>query len=224
MKKQVILSVATLISILLVFMNFSQVYAVGGSKTWGTPQTIQENILVTNNDEIPKGKAAWVFSFQRDQNSYVRKSDWEAMLSGDMTFIKNEIDSSIPGVKVRWIQVKWDSAEEEVIMTGFPPHAEQVYAVQGFYVEAIVENIDAGLTGIEIVAIIMAVAFLAAVFTVLFLTIWVTHQLVLAVSGLPPIFQIPTYIILLVFFGLFLLVLFGKVNLSDMIRAFRGKK
>jgi hypothetical protein len=190
-----------------------------GSKVWGTPQFLQENILVNNDDEISKGKAAWVFSFQRDLVTLVRGVDWEAMLSGDMTFIKNEIESKISGVTVRWIQVRWDNAERIVIL----PYNEVAYNVEGFYVEAIVENINAELTGIEIVAIILAIAFLAVVIGAIVLAVWITHELVLALSQIPPIFQIPIYVILLVLFGVFLLILFGKLSLPDLISALKGK-
>jgi hypothetical protein len=237
-----IVTALTMILLMFVFMPKTAYGTIpinvnaGGSKIWGTPQFVQENILVNNDDEISKGKAAWVFSSQSGGGalgSYVFPSDWERLVNGDFSELVNQIENAIPGSKVRWIQVKWDQAD-------YVNYPRIGYIVKGFFIETIVENVGAKssgfgvastpkpideviLTGLGIAAIIMAVAVLAAVVGAIILGFWITHQLVLAVSQIPPIFQIPIYLILLIFIGAFLLILFGKLSLPDLIRSLKGK-
>lgn len=143
-----------------------------GEKSWGTPLAIKQYEVVAENEEIPKGNYAYVFSQQASEYNWVKKSAWEAMLNGDFSLIKQKIETEIPNTKVQWIRVSWTKAWLEF---------RYDYRVEGFKIEAIVKNESgANLTGLEIAIIIMAVAFLATVITFVALTAWITWKVVTA--------------------------------------------
>lgn len=177
------------------------------SKTWGTEQLIKEYIVVGENDEIPSGQKAYVFNKQVGE-SEVDPDTWDAFTDGDLTELKNAIERDIPNSKVIWIKISWDHAiYEGMPSTGF------WYRVGGFYVEAIVENLGgAGLTGWEIAAIIVAIAFLAAVLIPLALGAWIVWQII---TSIPDIAKPFVGIALLIGIALFILILFGaRLGLS----------
>lgn len=174
------------------------------SKTWGTPQVIKEYIIVNQNDEIPSGNNAYVFNKSTSPyGDFVPKANWEALVNGDLSTLKNKIESDIPNTQVIWIKVSWDKAVGPAV----PPGGVTSYLVSGFYVEAIVKNKGgAALTGLEIVMIIGAVAFLAAVVAAIALGAWIIWQVM---SLIPDVLKPVVGIGLLIGIALFLLILFG---------------
>lgn len=175
------------------------------NKTWGTPQTIKQYIVVGDNDEIPSGHKAYVFNKQVGQ-SEVDPDTWDAFTDGDLTEIKNAIERDIPNTKVIWIKISWDYAiYEGMPSTGF------WYRVGGFYIEAIVENISgAGMTGFEIAAIIIAVAILVAVLVPIALGAWTYWEVVESVKRvLGDVGMIGIGLLLLVGIAVFVLLVLG---------------
>jgi hypothetical protein len=82
--------------------------------------------------------------------------------------------------------------------------------VSGFQTEALVYNKGtAALTGLEIVAIIMAVAFLVAVLTVLALGAWIILQVMDATKAIGPWATIVVGLAILSGLGFGLYLLFG---------------
>jgi len=178
------------------------------SKTWGTSQVIKDYLVVSDQDEIPSGHKAYVFSQQQQSVQDVAKSDWEEFMNGNLSDLKNKIETEIPHTKVIWLNVSWTKAHlYGGAGGGF------WYAVEGFYIEAMVENTgEASLTGLEIVAIIMAIAFFAVVLNYIFLTDWIAWEVM---ESVPDIGKPFVGIILLIGIALFLLILFGaKVGVS----------
>jgi len=174
------------------------------SKTWGTAQAIQESIVVDGNKEIPLGHKAYVFNKTTSTiGELIVKEDWEAFLRGDLYAIKEALEAQIPGTKVIWIKISWDKAEYK----GAGAPGLYFYAVWGFYVEAIVENSEgAGLTGLEIVYIILAIAFLAVVIAAIALGAWIVWEIM---TSVPDVVKPFVGVGLLILILLFLLVLFG---------------
>ena len=153
------------------------------SVSWGTPYTLAEYKLVGENDEIPLGSMLYVQNSTTRDYDDVTKIDWDTFISGDLTELKNRIENDIQGTTVRYIKVSWVS--NEVVA---PIPTVRVMRVVGFKVEALVENTHgAGLTGLEIVAIIMAIAFLAAVVGFIALGAWLVYEVMKAAGGLGPI-------------------------------------
>jgi hypothetical protein len=146
---------------------------------WGNDYSLSDHTLVGGNDEIPVGKYAYVFNMQNGVAT-IPKATWEAMLNGDFTSVKNQIESGIPGAQVKMIHCAWDKADYVWWM------GSGAYAVSGFRVEALVYNAGASQTGLEIVAIIMAVAFIIAVITACVVSGWVVWQVMDAAKQLGP--------------------------------------
>jgi len=173
------------------------------SKQWGTPLTVKQYIVVGENEEIPKGEYAYVFN-QQAGTANVWTQDWEALINGDLTSVKNKIETEISHSKVQWIRIYWDSA----VFTQL--HQVSFYVVSGFKIEAIVKNEGgASLTGAEIVLIIIAVAFLALVIAGLVMAGWVIWRIMAAAEALGPVATIGVGVGILVILLLFLFLIFG---------------
>jgi hypothetical protein len=186
-------------------------------KSWGDRYSIGNNQLVSGSTEIPAQNYAYVFNKQTTTESYVPIPDWESMVNGDMSFIRDRIEQGIPGAQVMWVMIAWDKAEVRPL-TQYP-HNNTVYCVQGFQTEALVYNKgSASLTGLEIVAIIMAIAFLAAVLTVLALGAWIILQVMDAAKQIGPWATIGLGLVILGGLGLGLFLMFGGKA------EYRGKK
>jgi hypothetical protein len=187
------------------------------SKTWGRPLNIKEYIVVGGSEEIPKGQKAYVFGYQGTGVRSIPAEKWNALQAGNMAQIKSEIENSIPGSKVVYVAISWDKATLEIIPR---PQGEDIenYLVEGFRVEAIVENVQGGLTGLEIVSIIMAVAFLVAVAAILITSGWVIWRVISAAEQLGPAATIGVGLVVLVLLFILLLVMFGGKA------EFKGKK
>lgn len=170
------------------------------SKTWGIPQLIKSYIVVNEQAEIPAGHKAYIFGKDPKPYTYISKVDWEQFIAGNLTQLKQRIESDIPNTKVVWLRISWDKA-----FTPYPPYDE--YEVRGFYVEAIVENTgSASLTGAEICLIIMALSWLAVIVTLCLTGGWVTWKVI---ESTPSQYIPLVGIIILVLIGLGVLILFG---------------
>ena len=177
-------------------------------KSWGDRYSIGNNQLVSGSTEIPPQNYAYVFNKQTSNESYVPKADWESMVNGDMGYIRDRIEQGIPGVEVKWVMIAWDKAEVRPMEQY--PHNPYVYCVSGFQTEALVYNKGtAALTGLEIVAIILAVAFSVAVLTVLALGAWIVLQVMDAAKQLGPAVTIAIGLAVLAGLGFGLYLLFG---------------
>jgi hypothetical protein len=218
-KNKIVLSVSVLSFLILLFVLVTQpCLAVPGSKTWGTPQLIKEYIVIDDNTEIPKGNKAYVFNTQQSAFALVSKNNWETMMSGDLSLIKDKIERDLPGSKVIWIQISWTDAQ---LKEGI---AQWDYLVKGFRVEAIVENVNAGMTGFEIIAIIIAIAILAVVLSCVALGVWITWNLINTIAALPPAFAIPLEILLLFSIGAFLIIIVLAIFAPSILKALIGKR
>jgi len=173
------------------------------SKTWGTSQVIKDYVIVGDNDEIPTGQKAFVFNQSQNEKDKINVDVWTNFMAGNLTEIKTKIEMDIPNSKVIYLRLSWIKA----IYVEIPLTSIKYYAVYGFKIEAIVENTGgAGLTGLEIVAIILAVTFLAVVVASIALGIWVTWRVI---ESLPEALVAPVGIFILILIGIFLLALFG---------------
>ena len=181
------------------------------SVSWGTPYTLAEYKLVGENDEIPLGSMLYVQNSTTRDYDDVNKLDWDAFISGDLTELKNRIENDIKGTTVRYIKVSWVS--NEVVA---PIPTVRVMRVVGFKVEALVENTHgAGLTGLEIVAIIGMIAFLATVIGFIALGAWIVYEIMQAAKEGGSAATIGVGIILFVVIVFALLILFGaKTSVS----------
>jgi len=169
------------------------------SKTWGTPQTLKDYVVVGGNDEIPSGQKAYVFNRDDKDHSVIGIPTWEDFLAGDMSFVKDQIESNIPNTKVLWLKVSWTKAERK--------HMYPEYWVYGFEAHAIVENTGgAALTGFEIAAIIIGIAFLVGVVSLCLTGGWLVWRII---ESIPEPFIPIVGIILLILVGIALLALFG---------------
>jgi hypothetical protein len=179
------------------------------SKTWGTPLTVKQYVVVGENEEIPSGEYAYVKNEQVGEG-HISAWDWVALVNSDLSVLRNQIENSIPHCKVQWISISWDSA-----VTIMP---YLIYHVKGLKIEAIVKNEGASLTGAEIVLIILAVAIFIAIFGAIVMAGWVTWRIMLATEQIGPWATILVGGAVLAGIGIFLyLVLGGKAE-------YRGRK
>ena len=179
------------------------------SKTWGTPLKINEYVEVGNNDEIPKGQKAYVFGMQSGTATDIPEAHWNALMSGDMTEIKNQIEGRIKGARCVFIAISWETANRRRIGSVQYGTERYVYDISGIKIEAVVENVSASLTGLEIVTVIIAVAFLAAVIGLIIMAGWVIWRIISAAEQLGPAATIGVGIVVLTLIVLLLLVALG---------------
>lgn len=173
------------------------------SKSWGTPQLIQNYVVVGENDEIPAGQKAYVFQQSSKEYDKIWWEKWETFMQGDISLLKDEIENAIPYSKVLWLSCSW----VKVIDKNEYPYINY-YKVYGFKVEALVENTgEASLTGLEIALIIVAFGFLFAVVALTLTGAWVVWQVM---SSIPDLAKPFVGIGILILILLFLLVLFGR--------------
>lgn len=205
MTKKLVLASFLIVSVFLFLLNSPLVNATSGSKTWGTPMIATQYIVIGGNTEIPAGQYAYVFNKQTSEAVYVDASEWQNLVSGDMSSLKNQIESQIPGSQVVWLKISWDDAQAQF----FYPGNYWEYIVKGFYVEALVKNNQAGLTGLEIVAIIMVIAFLVAVVTLCITGAWVVWEVMSAAAKLGPAFTVAIGLIILIMILVALVVIFA---------------
>lgn len=147
-------------------------------KTWGTPQAIKEYRIVDENTAIPAGEKAYLYNRDIREHSVLGIPTWDAFMAGDLTEIKERIESEVPHSKVVWLRLMWDKAERK--------HPYPEYWVYGFRIEAIVENIAAPgslivWTASMILAVFLGVAFLAAVLAAIVLTAWLVWEIISSV-------------------------------------------
>lgn len=171
-------------SLSLYLVHLPLVNAASGEMTWGHGLTIKEYYLVTMNDEIPPTNYAYVFQKMSQESYTILAQYWSNLLMGNLQDVRNQIELHIPGSQVQWLHISWSDVQFSV--TGFGPSQVHWATVKGFMVEALVKNNNAGLTGLEIVAIIMASAVLAVVIGLLITAGWVVWRVATAIDILPP--------------------------------------
>lgn len=188
------------------------VYAdgTGGQMTWGSILVIQNYNVVATDHEIEQGHYGYVFNKQPQGDRDIPAADFDKVINGDPTKIVQEIEHGIPGSKVTWVRVSWEKAEYFKVGGGPYGQEKYYYHVAGLTVEAIVENVNGGITGLEIIGIIIAVTFLIAVIVLLAVGGWLVWEIVNAIKNLGPTFGPPVMIIvgLLILVGIGLLVFF----------------
>jgi hypothetical protein len=202
-----LIAMLLIVSVALFFLHTPLVKALSGEKIWGTPMTITQYFLANNNDEIPATNYAYVFQQAPEVSSTILMQYWSNMIAGDLELLRTQIESQIAGSKVQWLHISW----KDVVFstTGMPPAQIHWATVTGFKVEALVKNVAAGLTGAEIVLIIMAIAFLAGVIGLLAAGGWVTWRVITATEQLGPTYTILIGIGILVGIGFLVYSMFG---------------
>ena len=177
------------------------------NKTWGNKPAIIEKEIVDQTTEIPIGDYAYVFNQQQEFSQVISEDVWNQFLNGNMQDIKDKIETEIPNVQVTWINLYWEEAVRVLYPDGTPmPY----FTIKGFRIEAIVKNTGgASLTGLEIVAIIVAIAFVAVIITYVALQAWVVWRVISATEQIGPIATVGVGLIIFVVIGVFLLLLFG---------------
>ena len=98
--------------------------------------------------------------------------------------------------------MSWDFAIPNPLMPIFT-------VVTGLRFEAVIKNENAGLTGLEIIAVIGAIAFLAAVIAGIALASWAVYEIMTAAIELGPVATVGIGLIVVVLIGVGLLLLFG---------------
>jgi len=181
------------------------------SKTWGTPHVLADITQVNAEDEIPVGQYAYLTAEQTGfvpgtDYSEIPVDDWNAMMAGDFSEIAAKIQKDIPGTLVKYIRIHWTSAEGPVVSPG---HLYKVYRIRGFSIEVLVKNTGGALTGLEIIAIIIAVAFIVAVLALVIVGAWTVYKVVTAAEKLGPAVVVVVGLIVLVIVIVALLLLLG---------------
>lgn len=154
--------------------------------SWGAfPSNISERTVITESTVIEPGKMAWVANVSQLEYDSVYDLDWETFLQGDISLVKTEIERQVPGTAVQWVRCYWDRTEKvlarwDIIQWRWVYY----YHVYGFRMEAIVKNISpvAGtlfeFTASIIIAIAIAVGFIALVIAAIALGVWLVLQIV----------------------------------------------
>ena len=189
------------------------------NKSFGTPMEIRTKQLVADSQEIPKGQWAYVVNASTLEYDTIWDRDWEAFLAGDMSKFKTQIEQAIPGSQVEWVNFVWDhTTKSDPFFDLWELRWKFAYHVYGFKCEAIVKNVSGGITGFEIIAIIIGVVIGVAILTLVYLGVWVTFQIMDALKELGPAATVIGGMLILGGIGLLLFVIFGGQA------SYRGKK
>jgi hypothetical protein len=180
------------------------------NKSYGSFLDIKTKQLVEGSTEIPKGQWAYVVNASTVAYDTIWDKDWEAFLAGDMSKFKTEIEKSLPGTQVEWVNFVWDHTEKtDPFFDILEFRWKFAYHVYAFRCEAIVKNVSGGVTGLEIIAIIIAVVIGIAILSLIALGVWITFQIMDALRQLGPAATVIGGVVILGGIGLLLLVLFG---------------
>lgn len=186
-------------------------------RTWGTEMTLKQWVDVTQTTEIPVGNWGYVSQKQAPGDKAVPKSDWERMISGDFSQIADQLRAQIPGCEPTWIEVSWDSVRYDGLT--------QQYSVTGLTVLAMVKNNGAGMTGLEIIAILIIIAILAVVITLCLTGSWVVVKVMDATAAAGPWMTILIGLVILMGIGFLLYTLLGgKISYKGKTRKFSTSK
>jgi hypothetical protein len=216
-RKTIQIGITLLTLILISAVGVPYVEADAMSRTWGTQMNIQSYLLVGNTDEIDYGHWAYVTQAQGPGEKAIPKDQWETMLAGDFSQLANQLKTQIPGCEPTWIECMWSSVRYDGQL--------QRYYVTGLTMIAMVKNINAGLTGLEIAVIIMAIAFLMAVLTICLTGSWVTTKVIAATEAIGPWMTILIGVIILIVIGFLAFTLIGgKINYSSKKRSFSSSR
>jgi hypothetical protein len=186
---------------------FPKAYALdtSGKMTWGTPLTVEQYIVVGEDKEIAVGNYAYVFN-QQAGYSEIPADKWAKLRAGDLSSIRQQIEHDIPGSEAVWIAIYWDKAE----YFERPGLIEkEYYRVEGFKIEAVVQNKGAALTGAEIVLILITIAFVAVVITLIVLASWVTWEIIEATKQIGPGVTVAVGLLILILVFFLLMIIFG---------------
>lgn len=120
------------------------------------------------------------------------------------------------------VKCSWSSAIRTPIVVGHMV-VGYGYIVSGFKIEALVQNIGAQQTGVEIAVILLAIGFIALVVAIIVVGSWVTWKVITAVEqAFGPIGVVIVGGVILVGIGLLLFTIFGgKAQYKGEKRSFR---
>jgi hypothetical protein len=153
------------------------------NKSFGSFLDVKAKQLVENSTEIPKGQWAYVVNASTAEYDVIWDRDWEAFLAGDMSRFKTEIEKSLAGTSVQWVNFVWDHTEKSTpFFDIWEMRWKFAYHVYGFRCEAIVKNVSGALTGLEIATIIIAVVIGVAILSLVALGVWITFQIISALE------------------------------------------
>ena len=157
---------------------------------------------VSDRKEIGKGKYLYIHNEVNEDWSPIDGHTLNELKNGNILTFKNQIESQIQGTKVTYLSVSWVESWDY-----------RLYLIKGLSIVAIVKNVNAGLTGLEITAIIFAVGWISAVLAAIIITTWVVYEIIRVFDngggGIPDIPKIATGLVLIVMFLGFILILFG---------------
>lgn len=202
MKAKYVVAVLLTVSLFLYFLHLPLLRAAdtSGQRTWGTGLTVNQSILVNEHTEIAKGHWCYIIKAQAGE-AQVPWEKWEGMLAGDMSQFKTDIESDIPGAEATWLSISWSKAEKKT-GTAYDSNGNPItivyYVVSGMIIEAIVKNVNAGMTGAEIAVILLAIAVLAFIIAVLVWGTMVIKEILDAARQLGPAVTIGVGLILFV--------------------------
>ncbi|MCJ7424322.1 hypothetical protein MUP01_08665 [Candidatus Bathyarchaeota archaeon] len=183
------------------------------NKSFGTPMEIKTKQLVETSAEIPQGQWAYVVNASTLEYDTIWDRDWEKFLAGDMSRFKTEIEKQLPGSSVEWVNFVWDKTEKsDAFFDVWEMRWKFAYHVYGLKVEAIVKNVNGGITGMEVIGILTAAAtliFAIAIFALVAIGTWVVFQVMEALKKLGPAATAIGGILILGGIGLLLFVIFG---------------
>ena len=178
-------------------------------KVWGSAGQVPFNakrVKVDNGAEIAKNNWAYVDFIPQNTVYSIPISAYWQVVNGDLTYIKNMIEQGISGAQCQWIRISWSHSSIGGLGGNF----------EDFRVEALVRNINAGLTGLEIAAIVLAVGFLIAIVTAAVLVLYSTYEVFSALDDLEEDFgawgsvaTVAVGLLLIAGAGVFLFFMFG---------------
>lgn len=125
---------------------------------------------------------------------------WTSLEATTPDHVKEQIERNIQGAQVIWVQITYNVEVLNPLMA----------RVTDFEVEAVVKNVSANLTGLEVVVVIVGIGMLATIITALAIGSWVTYEVVSAAKRLGDPVVIGVGLVIFVLVGIFLLVIFGR--------------
>lgn len=195
------------------------------SNTWGsfvTPYGFKQQAAAMDT-EVPKGAYLKMVSEKKDVTMDLLS--FAQFTSGDMSTVRSAVETQLNGSKLEMARTSYDSEEyQQIPLIGagglIIGYSTQVI-VKGFQMQFVAKNENAGMTGLEIAAIIGAVAFLAVVLVVIGIIVYAVYTIVKAVEE-SPLGQLGVGIIILIVFVVVLLLIMG-VGLGGKVNLGKGK-
>lgn len=175
-----------------------------GSFEWGSVAEIPHSATrktVNIDAEITKGGYVYLAT-PVQAIAIIPTTDWLGLSNVMGSLFAGQIAQQIQGARAVWTKISWSGAVPN-------PVALITTLVTDLKIECVVKNENAGLTGLEVVAVLTAVAVLSTVIALIAVAAWVVAEILAAAKDLGDGAVIAIGLVILFGIGALLFFMFG---------------